>query len=157
MILDIARREVITAKAENTLREVVELMDHYNVGCVVIVHNARPTGIVTDRDMALAMLQDSPSGRPIQEALVGEFMTRAPRTILEDEGITRALELMRASGVRRLPVVDHKGKLRGLVTLDDILEDLGHKMDSIAKMVRQQQRAPRRAALEKAPEFAIRG
>ena len=157
MILEIARREVITAKADNTIREIAELMDHYNVGSVVIVHNGKPVGIVTDRDLALSLLKDGPEEQAIPQLKVAEIMTRTLHTILEEEGITRALELMRSAGVRRLPVVDHKGKLRGLVTLDDVLEAFGHKMETIAKLVRQQQRSPRRAAVEKSPEFAIRG
>ncbi|MGQ9583948.1 MAG: CBS domain-containing protein [Anaerolineae bacterium] len=53
--------------------------------------------------------------------LVGERMSRHPITIQEDEGVEDALKLMREQKVRRLPVLDKKGKLVGIVSEKDLL------------------------------------
>ena len=53
--------------------------------------------------------------------LVGERMTKRPITTAPDTPIDEALELMRESKVRRLPVVDKKGKLVGIITEKDLL------------------------------------
>ena len=53
--------------------------------------------------------------------LVGERMTRRPITTAPDTPIDDALKLMRESKVRRLPVLDKKGKLVGIVTEKDLL------------------------------------
>ncbi|MGQ9458545.1 MAG: CBS domain-containing protein [Anaerolineae bacterium] len=53
--------------------------------------------------------------------LVGERMTRHPITIQEDERVEEALQLMRKERVRRLPVLDKKGKLVGIVSEKDLL------------------------------------
>ncbi len=53
--------------------------------------------------------------------LVGERMTRDPLTILEDTTVDEALKLMRSNKIRRLPVVDKKGKLVGIVAEKDVL------------------------------------
>ena len=53
--------------------------------------------------------------------LVGERMTRHPITVQEDERVEDALNLMRKEKVRRLPVLDAKGKLVGIVSEKDLL------------------------------------
>ncbi|MGC8780709.1 MAG: CBS and ACT domain-containing protein [Anaerolineae bacterium] len=53
--------------------------------------------------------------------LVGERMTRNPVTITEDTNIDDALHLMRERKVRRLPVLDHSGKMVGIVSDRDLL------------------------------------
>lgn len=153
MILSYARREVISARADDSVRDVVGLMEYYNVGCVVIVFHERPVGIVTDRDLALRVLGARGDGLP-SEARVSEFMTRNVHTIREDEGFDKALEIMRTWSIRRLPVVDRQGRLRGLVTLDDIFHELCRDMDAVAHIVRRQQRLPlrRRVAQGASPE-----
>ena len=53
--------------------------------------------------------------------LIGERMTRHPVTITQNEGIDDALRMMRDNHVRRLPVLDKKGKLVGIVSDKDLL------------------------------------
>lgn len=54
--------------------------------------------------------------------LVGERMTKRPITVTEDTSLPEALELMRQSKIRRLPVVDKHGRLVGIVTELDLLK-----------------------------------
>jgi CBS domain-containing protein len=151
MILEYARREVITAHADDTAQDVAGLMDYYKVGAVVIVHGAQPVGIVTDRDLALCLLERGAAteGDP-RTRKVGDFMTRRLATISEDKGFDEAVELMRQEQVRRLPVVDRQGRLRGIVSLDDLLDDICKDMLSIGRLLRAQARpAPTQAAAPK--------
>jgi acetoin utilization protein AcuB len=53
--------------------------------------------------------------------LVGERMTRNPVTITEETSIDDALHVMRERKVRRLPVLDHSGKMVGIVSDRDLL------------------------------------
>ena len=53
--------------------------------------------------------------------LVGDRMTKRPITVSEDDSIDRGLDLMRSESVRRLPVVDKRGKLVGIVSEKDLL------------------------------------
>jgi len=140
VILNYARREVITADPGDRIPDLAGLMDYYNVGCVVVVQAGRPVGILTDRDLVLRVLTDRTGGTDIPELTAGDVMTRNPRTIHEDEGFDRALELMRSENVRRLPVVDRHGKLRGIVSLDDLLEEIGADMRTIGVLLKHQQR-----------------
>lgn len=159
MILSIARREVITAHVDDGIQDVVARMQYYNVGCVVVIQNEKPTGIVTDRDLVVRVLGAKGNGQDASDLKVGDVMTRAPQTIREDEAFDKAVAVMRSAGVRRLPVVDNRGKLRGLVTLDDVVETLCRNMGTVAGVIERQQKAPKRAASpkNKKEEFAIRG
>ncbi|MCD6289607.1 MAG: CBS domain-containing protein [Anaerolineae bacterium] len=53
--------------------------------------------------------------------LVGERMRRDPVTVTEDVGIGEALRIMRENKIRRLPVLDRRGKLVGIVSEKDLL------------------------------------
>ena len=140
MILSYARRQVITADLDDRIRDLAGLMDYYNVGCIVIVEAGRPVGIVTDRDLALRILMDRDAAAELERLTARDVMTPDPQTIHEDEGFDRALELMRGENVRRLPVVDRHGKLRGIVSLDDIVEEIGIDMRAISVLLKHQQR-----------------
>lgn len=136
MILDYARRSVVTALAADSARDVAARMREHHVGAVVVVHQGRPLGVLTHRDLAMALLDEAgdPAARP-----AGEIMTRHPVVLHEDEGFDRALALMAQAGVRRLPVVDRQGRLKGLVSLDDLLEDICGDMRVVGALLRAQQ------------------
>lgn len=119
-IADACKRQVVTAFATATLVEVARQMRNQHVGSVVIVDaNRAPIGIVTDRDIVVETLACGVDARTLA---VGEVMTGNPIVANEDDDMTWAVKVMRDRGVRRLPVVDAKGALAGIVALDDLLE-----------------------------------
>ena len=73
---------------------------------------------MTDRDVALAL--GAADVRP-SHLSVDAVMTRTPTTCRVDETVPRALDRMRANRIRRLPVIDDKDRLVGLVSIDDIV------------------------------------
>ena len=138
----VCTREVDVAAADESVLYAAERMHQRSVGTLVVVDEVqRPVGIVTDRDLLVRVLAE---GKEPNETLVGQVMTRPAATALEDTPIEMALERMAASGFRRMPVVDHNGKLVGLVTLDDILLLLGKELSQAGKVLAQQ--TPRTAA-----------
>ena len=66
-ISDVMTQGVVTAQTGDTLRRVGELMRDRNVGSVVVCEGARPVGVITDRDGAIAVVAyrvgaDAPAG-----------------------------------------------------------------------------------------------
>ena len=104
-----------------------------NLGCVVVAAEQKPVGIVTDRDLALR--RDRICGEEADEAHVSTIMTREVCTIRKDTGIFDAIQEMKSSGVRRLPVVDAGGRLVGLITLDDIIRLLARELGEVARII----------------------
>jgi CBS domain-containing protein len=125
-------REVVTAGPGDSLVKVAKLMQQHNVGTVVVAEQDRPVGIVTDRDLALAVC-----GRDVSpEEHVQKVMTCPVSTMRQNEGIYKATQHMMELAVRRLPVVDEVGRLVGLVSLDDLLLLLSRELHNMAEGIR---------------------
>ena len=114
----IARRLPVRVTLETTLGEVVATLREKGRGAVLVEENNRIAGIFSERDVMLRIDHADPSwtNRPVREV-----MTRAPRTIREDEPIEDALNIMLTGGHRHLPIVDEAGTLLGIVSIRDIL------------------------------------
>jgi signal-transduction protein with cAMP-binding, CBS, and nucleotidyltransferase domain len=101
-----------------------------NIGSVVIVDDARrPIGIVTDRDLAIRVLEP---GLDPKATLADAVMTRNVRTMPASASANEALETMRQLGVRRLPVVGVRGELFGIVSVDDVLQRVAEELGSLS-------------------------
>jgi CBS domain-containing protein len=131
---DIFTRNVITAAPQDTLASVAASMQEHNVGTVVIVEDERPVGIVTDRDLAMALGAQGVSPR----AQVQKVMTPHVLAIPEDTGIYAATTFMREGEVRRLPIVDKDDRLVGIVSLDDLLRVLVRELHNLAEGIRHE-------------------
>jgi CBS domain-containing protein len=120
-ISEVMTESVVTAEPTASLREVGELMRDRNVGSVVIVNGARPTGVITDRDLALAVAADGVD--PSEE--VGAFASRPLVSGQIEMDLEEATALMIQHKIRRLPVMDG-GDLAGIVTIDDLAVRAGN-------------------------------
>ncbi|MCZ7685903.1 MAG: CBS domain-containing protein [Sandaracinaceae bacterium] len=61
----------------------------------------------------------------------------------QSDDVDEALGRMRARGVRRLPVVDDAGVLRGIIAYDDVVDWLGNRLAELSKLVTSEQRRER--------------
>jgi CBS domain-containing protein len=137
-------REVDTAEPDESVAVVAQRMHQRAVGTLVVVNNAsQVVGIVTDRDLVSRVLAKGLS--PV-ETVLREVMTMAPKTVSEETPIESALLIMRSGKFRRIPVVDHRNKLLGLVTLDDVLMLLAEEFTQIGRLL--QRETPRAVAEE---------
>ena len=130
----------MTAEADRTLAEVGALMRDHNVGSVVVLEGGRQVAIVTDRDLALAVVADGvDSAEPVGRHATRPLVTGDVQMELEE-----AAALMVQHRIRRLPVVDGD-RLAGIATLDDLAVRAGD-----LKLAQQMTAEVARAAL---PEF----
>jgi CBS domain-containing protein len=150
---DYYRTEVVTAPLDASAAELAERMGEYAVGCVVIVDEAgHPAGIVTDRDLTCRVV--ARSGKP-DAVRAAEIMSQPLVTARADESIEQVVDRMRTAGVRRI-VVLREGRLSGLVSVDDLVVELGRELDDLGEATRRAvesgrrrgQRERRRAELE---------
>jgi CBS domain-containing protein len=114
-ISDVMTQGVVTAQTGDTLRRVGELMRDRNVGSVVVCEGARPVGVITDRDLAIAVVAD----RVGADAPAGEHASRPLVTGEVEMDIEEAVALMVQHHIRRLPVTA-SDELVGIVTIDDL-------------------------------------
>ena len=136
----ICNRETVIARAEDTIVEVSKLMRLHHVGDVVVIEPGEggnvPIGILTDRDLVMEILAQDLSPDAVT---VGDIMSEEIVTAREEDGIWDTLQRMRIKGVRRVPVVDARGGLVGILALDDLLELLAGELADLAKIVRREE------------------
>ena len=136
----VCNREVTIARAIESLQTTAELMQARRVGSIVVCNEVEeskrtPIGILTDRDIALAVLR---YGKGLDELVIGQAMTRNPLVLQEGEEAEGAIERLRERAVRRAPVVDSHGFLIGIISSDDLLELIAEELDAIARLIRRQ-------------------
>lgn len=121
----------ITCDAGTSLADAAREMERTNVGSIVVVTGRRISGIVTDRDLAVRGLgREMASTTPVEEV-----MTKQVVSMRDTADVFDAAAEMSHSGCRRLPVVDAKGDLQGIVTLDDLTILFAHEADFLAQTV----------------------
>ena len=114
-ISEVMTQGVVTAETGDSLHRVGELMRDRNVGSVVVCEAGRPVGVITDRDLALAVVADTVE----PDSLVGDHASRPLVTGQVEMDIEEAVALMVQHRIRRLPVTDGE-ELVGIVTIDDL-------------------------------------
>lgn len=137
---EICSRDVVLARRDTSVREAARLMREYHVGALVVVDETgegrRPVGVLTDRDIVVGIVAKGldADGLRVDEVMAPQVITAGERT-----GVAETMELMRAKGVRRVPVVDNRGMLVGIVTADDLIDLLAEEMSTIARMIVREQ------------------
>ena len=138
---DVCNREVVTVETHDSLRDAAALMRQHHVGDVVVVERSggylAPLGILTDRDIVVEVVAE---GVEIEDVTVGDAMTGELVTAGEDDDLLSTLERMRENAVRRLPVIDAKGVLVGIVTLDDIIGLLAKELTEVWALIVRERR-----------------
>ena len=114
-IAEVMTQGVVTAESGDSLQHVGELMRDRNVGSVVICDAGRPVGVITDRDLALAVVAD----RIAPGSSAGDHASRPIVTGEVEMDIEEAVAIMIQHRIRRLPVTQGEG-LVGIVTIDDL-------------------------------------
>jgi CBS domain-containing protein len=129
MLRELCTKPVVTIGPDAPVRDAARLMRDKNVGAVVVVNTGKPLGIITDRDITVAVVaaDDDPG-----TVTVRDVMHRDPTVIHEDKGLFDAVKMFGSSGVRRLPVVGKTGKVTGIIALDDVLMLLGNEMAHVS-------------------------
>jgi len=138
---DICTRNPATVSTSATLAEAARLMKDRHIGAVIVTKAPldRPvaTGIITDRDIARAQLDRRSD---LASLSAEEVMTRNPLEINEEDSLDKAIEKLRARGVRRAPVVSSTGALVGVVSTDDLFAHVARELMHLARLVTLQPR-----------------
>jgi CBS domain-containing protein len=139
---ELCQRHVVTVRRHEDLTTAAWIMRERNVGCLVVVDPAgvsggeRPVGMLTDRDIVTSVIARNTD---LQSLVVAEVMSE-PITVSIHGTIDDALLRMRNGGVRRVAVVDDRGRLAGILALDDIYEHLERRAPFAATPIRRDAR-----------------
>lgn len=102
----------------STLAAAIAELNAKNLGAVLIMQEETITGILTDGDLRRFISQ---KGGSLSDLTLADTITKAPKTITTDLLAADALSIMQRHEITFLPVTDHKGKLAGVLHLQDLL------------------------------------
>lgn len=137
---------VVCCEEHASISEIAHLMRKHHVGDVVVVrHEAGgriPVGIITDRDIVVETIAEQVD---MELLTAGDIMSAPLITVHENESFAESLRLMRHHRIRRLPIVDEKGVLYGIVSAGDIAHLLAAELSMLTTTMTEQPVAERQA------------
>ncbi|HEY7483318.1 MAG TPA: IMP dehydrogenase [Streptosporangiaceae bacterium] len=105
----------VTCSPDATIADVEELCARYRISGVPVTDDAGVlVGIVSNRDTRF----ESDHGRPVREVMTSMPLITAPVDVTREE----AFRLLAENKVEKLPLIDNRGRLRGLITVKDFIK-----------------------------------
>jgi CBS domain-containing protein len=119
---DIMTKNPRTVTPDADVREAARIMKDENVGVVPVVESAgskKLVGMLTDRDIAVRVVAEGKASARVQEIMSG-----SPRSVKAGDSVSDVMELMGKEQVRRVPVIDDRGDLVGIVAQADVVRQV---------------------------------
>jgi CBS domain-containing protein len=135
---DVMVKEVITIDENSSVKEAAEVMNKFEIGCLIAVRKGKAMGIITERDLLKRVVADA---KDAGKTKVKDIMS-SPLVVVEPSmELEEAVKLMFQMKIKKLPVVDGK-RLVGLISLTDIAR-FQPQMIKILKQLAMRQAAPK--------------
>jgi CBS domain-containing protein len=127
-ISEIMTKDPRSVSPDTPVSEAARLMKEQDVGLVPVVERVggaetrgRLVGVITDRDIAIRTVAEGrASDAPVREVMSGGVKTCSP-----DDSVEDAMDLLGREQVRRIPIVDERGSLVGVVAQADVVRMQG--------------------------------
>ncbi|AAL65026.1 CBS domain-containing protein [Pyrobaculum aerophilum] len=120
------RRSAVVITPKESLIQAAEMLAAESIGALAVIDSVtqkKPPAVLSERDIVRAVAMKMPLSTPVEA-----FMSPGLVTIEEDEDVRKAAKLMTMHNIRHLVVVNKQGELVGVVSIRDVLKELGGKM-----------------------------
>lgn len=124
---------LVTCEPSTSLHQATQLMRKHNVGCLVVVEQGIPKGVVTDRDICIRGLANEPAISLADPVRL--IMTSPVKTLSLKSGLQDAIRVMKDAQIRRLPLVDSTGKAIGILTFSDVYTLLSNEIQDLNSII----------------------
>jgi len=121
-VKDIMIKEVVTLEVSKTVFEAAKLMAEKSLGCLIIVAQALPVGIITERDIVRRIV----AKRTSVDIKVSDVMTKTLITVKPETSLREAARILSDNKIHRMPVIKDK-ELVGIVAASDFVRNVGKK------------------------------
>jgi CBS domain-containing protein len=135
---DVMVKEVITVDEKFTVKEAADIMNKFEIGCLIVTKKGKALGILTERDLLKRIVGEARD--PLKTRVVN-VMSKPLIVVEPDMEMEEAAKLMFKLKIKKLPVVQD-GQLLGLVTLTDLARFQPQMIRILKRM--SEQMAPRR-------------
>ncbi|MBE6124422.1 MAG: CBS domain-containing protein [Erysipelotrichaceae bacterium] len=124
---DIMTKNVIYVSPRATIFEAAKVMKDNDVGFLPIIENNNLVGVITDRDIVIKTLANN-----MIFSTVNNCATTSPiYMVKETTHIEDICTLMSDKQIRRVPVLDDRGNITGIISLKDIMKKIPSKINGI--------------------------
>ena len=118
-VKEVMSQQVRSVRMTERADAAARILWEHDCGIVPVVDGANVlVGVVTDRDLCMASYTQ---GKPLAEIAVTAVMARAVRSCKPDDALAAAMAAMQQAQVHRLPVVDARGLLVGMLSVNDLI------------------------------------
>jgi len=131
-------KEVITIDEKSMIKEAADVMNRFEIGCLIVTKNRKAVGILTERDLLTRVVSQTKNPRKTK---VETVMSKPLIVVEPDMDLEEAAKLMFKLKIKKLPVVEN-GRLIGLVTLTDLARFQPQMIRILKKLSKQM--APKR-------------
>ncbi|MFN6953029.1 MAG: CBS domain-containing protein [Albidovulum sp.] len=126
----LGERSVPAVAPAATVREAAHVLDHFDIGALVVLDGECLVGVISERDVIRrCVAQDADPA----EVTVAQVMTRDPRTIDAEAGLADAIRMMTEAHCRHLPVMTGE-RCIGLLSIRDIPTEYRMMVERFAEM-----------------------
>ena len=118
---DIMSADPVCVTPQTSIEEAARLMKDHNVGVLPVVTeegSKQLVGVITDRDIAIRHVAE---GHSSPDCPVSEAMSENVKTCRSDTAVEDMMETMGREQIRRIPIVDERGSLVGMVSQADVV------------------------------------
>jgi CBS-domain-containing membrane protein len=123
-VQDLMTQQVYSCEPEDALERAAQLMWDHDCGCLPVCIGSddgrHAVGIITDRDVCMCTLHQ---GKSLAELRVRDAMATRVLSCRPSDALGQAEKIMRQGQIRRLPVLDEQGVLRGMISLADLARE----------------------------------
>jgi IMP dehydrogenase len=111
----------VTVHPEQRIGEALAIMNRHRISGLPVVADDRLVGILTNRDLRFERRLD----KPVRDVMTTRVITARPGITLDE-----AKEILQANRIEKLPLVDERDRLRGLITVKDMDKAIRHPYSS---------------------------
>ena len=115
-ISEVMTRDVQTVRPDQPVQQAASFMLSADAGSIPVSYGGRLVGMITDRDIAVrGVAKGYGPDTPVRELMTDEIIC-----VREDDDVDDVASKMSQAQVRRLPVIDEREQLCGIVSLGDL-------------------------------------
>ena len=117
-VKDMMHKGVDWVGPDTPITEIAKLMQRHDIGCIPIGQDDRLIGMVTDRDLVCKGLASE--GFNSARTTARDVMTKGIHCCQEDDDLAKAVHHMETLKIRRLPVINKRKRMVGMISLGDV-------------------------------------
>ena len=118
----LTQEKFIVLNEQATLRDAIDSMQKYHIGCILLENDHKITGIFTERDIVQNIVGNRHN---LDKECIADYMSKSPDVLYLKDPIAFALNKMVSGGYRHIPIVDKEEKPIGVIAMENIINHLG--------------------------------